>query len=59
MKNDEFNFEEIEPYLNQYLHLEEEEDSSFEITGTWGSAGTFASTVGGCASTAGSASSFS
>lgn len=43
--------------LNEDFFIEEE-DISFEIAGTWGSAGTFGSTVGGCASTVGTASSF-
>lgn len=37
--------------------IEEEADSGLEVAGTWGSVGTFGSTVGGCASTVGTASS--
>lgn len=47
--------EEMDKQFSIYL---EEEDNSLEVAGTWGSAGTFGSTIGGCASTVGSASSF-
>lgn len=38
--------------------LEEESEVPFEAYGTWGSFGTFSGTVGTCASSFGSASSF-
>lgn len=47
--------EEMDKQFSIYL---EEEDNSLEVAGTWASAGTFGSTIGGCASTVGSASSF-
>lgn len=40
------------------FYIEEEVDNGIEVAGTWGSAGTFGSSVGGCASTVGTASSF-
>lgn len=36
----------------------EEENESLEVAGSWGSLGTFGSSVGGCASSASSASSW-
>ncbi|MGM0122893.1 hypothetical protein IGI37_000259 [Enterococcus sp. AZ194] len=50
-------------FENNVLNIEnniflEEETDSLEVAGTWGSLGTFGSSVGSCASSAGSASSF-
>ncbi|NAM30087.1 thiocillin family RiPP [Staphylococcus epidermidis] len=45
--------------MKYLIEIEEEEDNSFEVAGTWGSVGTFGSSVGGCASSAGTASSAS
>ncbi len=54
---DNINEEALSTHDELNLLLEETEED-IEVTGTWGSAGTFASSVGGCASTAATASSF-
>ncbi|MCD8887125.1 thiocillin family RiPP [Staphylococcus epidermidis] len=59
MDNYNFNLEDIESQMKYLIEIEEEEDNSFEVAGTWGSVGTFGSSVGGCASSAGTASSAS
>lgn len=48
----------LDEKLYHDFFLEEETDVPFEAYGTWGSFGTFSGTVGGCASTFGTASSF-
>lgn len=46
-----------EMLVESNIFLEEESDS-LEVAGSWGSLGTFGSSVGACASSVGSASSF-
>ena len=47
----------VKERISNGIFLEEEEET-LEVAGTWGSLGTFGSSVGGCASSVGSASSF-
>lgn len=53
----EFKTDESKIFEEKSLFLEEEEDE-FEVAGTWATLGTFGSSVGGCASSYGTASSF-